>query len=55
MLVIKGPKWPEELAEAKRRGLVHNLQIKTAAEYPLPGADGKSVILKIWPKNVPER
>jgi 16S rRNA (guanine527-N7)-methyltransferase len=55
MLVIKGPKWPEELAEAKRRGLVHNLQVKTAAEYPLPGADGKSVILKIWPKNVPER
>ncbi len=55
MLVIKGPKWPEELTEAKRRGLLHNLQLKTAAEYPLPGADGKSVILKIWPKNVPER
>jgi 16S rRNA (guanine527-N7)-methyltransferase len=55
MLVIKGPKWPEELAEAKRRGLMNALQIKTAAEYPLPGADGKSVILKIWPKNVPER
>jgi 16S rRNA (guanine527-N7)-methyltransferase len=55
MLVVKGPKWPEELTEAKRRGLVHSLQIKTAAEYPLKGADGKSVILKIWPKNVPER
>jgi 16S rRNA (guanine527-N7)-methyltransferase len=55
MLVIKGPKWPEELTEAKRRGLVHNLQVKTAAEYPLPGADGQSVILKIWPKNLPER
>jgi 16S rRNA (guanine527-N7)-methyltransferase len=55
MLVIKGPKWPEELAEARRRGLMHNLQIKTAAEYPLAGADGNSVILKIWPKGVPER
>lgn len=55
MLVIKGPKWPEELNEAKRRGLMHNLQLKTAAEYPLAGADGQSVILKIWPKNVPER
>jgi len=55
MLVIKGPKWTEELAEARRRGLMHNLQIKTAAEYPLPGADGKSVVLKIWPKGVPER
>jgi 16S rRNA (guanine527-N7)-methyltransferase len=55
MLVIKGPKWPAELQEAKRRGLLHNLQVKTAAEYPLAGTDGNSVILKIWPKNVPER
>jgi 16S rRNA (guanine527-N7)-methyltransferase len=55
MLVIKGPKWTDELNEAKRRGLLQNLQLKTAAEYPLPGADGNSVILKIWPKNVPER
>ena len=55
MLVVKGPKWTEELNEARRRGLMHSLQIKTAAEYPVKGADGKSVILKIWPKNVPER
>lgn len=55
LLVIKGPKWLEELNEARRRGLMHSLQIKTAAEYPMPGADGKSVVLKIWPKNVPER
>jgi 16S rRNA (guanine527-N7)-methyltransferase len=55
MLVVKGPKWTEELNEAKRRGLMHNLQIKTAAEYSVPGADGKSVVLKIWPKGVPER
>src|SRR5947207_857875 len=55
ILVIKGPKWPEELNEAKRRGLMHNLQIKTAAEYSMPAAEGKSVVLKIWPKNVRER
>jgi 16S rRNA (guanine527-N7)-methyltransferase len=55
MLVIKGPKWPEELIEARRRGQMHSLQLKSAAEYPLAGADGKSVILKIWPKGVPER
>jgi 16S rRNA (guanine527-N7)-methyltransferase len=55
MLVVKGPKWTEELNEARRRGLMHHLQLKTAAEYPMLGADGKSVILKIWPKNVPER
>jgi 16S rRNA (guanine527-N7)-methyltransferase len=55
LLVIKGPKWKEELNEASRRGLMHNLQLKTAAEYPLLGADGNSFILKIWPKHVPER
>src|SRR4051812_27180450 len=55
LLVVKGPKWTEELNEARRRGLMHHLQLKTAAEYPMPGADGKSVVLKIWPKNVPER
>lgn len=55
LLIVKGPKWLEELNEARRRGLMHNHQIKTAAEYAVPGNDGKSVILKIWPKNVPER
>lgn len=55
MLLIKGPKWTEELTEARRRNLVRNLQIKTAAEYPLAGADGQSVLLKIWPKGVRER
>ena len=55
ILVIKGPKWPEELVEARRRGLMHNLQIKTAAEYSMPAAEGKSVVLKIWPKGIRER
>ena len=55
LLVIKGPKWTEELTEAKRRGLLHNLQLKTVAEYAMPAAEGKSVVLKIWPKNVRER
>jgi len=55
LLVIKGPKWTAELAEARRRGLMHRLQIKTVAEYPLPGTEGKSVVLKIWPQGVPER
>jgi 16S rRNA (guanine527-N7)-methyltransferase len=55
LLVIKGPKWQEELAEAKRQGLVRDLQVKAAAEYPLAGTDSQSVILKIWPKHRPER
>jgi 16S rRNA (guanine527-N7)-methyltransferase len=55
LLVVKGPKWPEELVEAKRRGLVRDLEVKPAAEYPLAGTQSQSVILKIWPKNRPER
>ena len=55
LLVIKGPKWNEELDEAKRRGLLRDLQLKTVAEYPLAGTESNSVILKIWPKGVPER
>src|SRR4029453_1444907 len=39
LLVIKGPKWTEELAEAKRRGLVRNLEVKPAAVYPLAGTE----------------
>jgi 16S rRNA (guanine527-N7)-methyltransferase len=48
MLVIKGPKWNEEVAEASRRGLLRDLEYKSAAEYPMPGTDSNSVILKIW-------
>jgi 16S rRNA (guanine527-N7)-methyltransferase len=55
LLVIKGPRWREELAEAKRRGLVRELQVKPAAEYPLAGTQSQSVILKIWPVHRPER
>jgi 16S rRNA (guanine527-N7)-methyltransferase len=55
LLVIKGPKWPAELAEAQRRGLMRELAIKQAAEYPMAGTESSSVILKIWPKHVPER
>jgi 16S rRNA (guanine527-N7)-methyltransferase len=55
LLVIKGPKWPDELAEVRRRNQLVRLQLKTVAEYPLAGADGHSVILKIWPQGIPER
>ena len=37
------------------RGLVRNLEVKPAAQYPLAGTESQSVILKIWPKGVPER
>jgi 16S rRNA (guanine527-N7)-methyltransferase len=55
LLVIKGPKWLEEKHEASRRGLLRNLELKTAAEYPLAGTESSSVILKVWPKGRKER
>jgi 16S rRNA (guanine527-N7)-methyltransferase len=55
LLIIKGPKWPEEKNEASRRGLLRNLELKTVAEYPLAGTDSSSVILKIWPKGRKEK
>jgi 16S rRNA (guanine527-N7)-methyltransferase len=51
LLLIKGPKWTEERGEARHRGLLRNLQLRKAAEYPMPGTDSESVILKLWPKD----
>jgi 16S rRNA (guanine527-N7)-methyltransferase len=55
LLVVKGPKWPEERQEASRRGLLRNLELRVAAEYPLAGTSSQSVILKIWPQGRKER
>ena len=49
LIVLKGPKWREEEAEAKRVGLFRDLHLKVVAEYPMPGTESNSVILKIWP------
>ncbi len=50
MLLIKGPKWSEERGAARHRGLLHDLELRKAAEYPMPGTESNSVILKLWPK-----
>ena len=55
LLVIKGPKWKEEQAEASRRGLLRDLELKIGAEYPMPGTDSSSVVLKIWHQGGRER
>jgi 16S rRNA (guanine527-N7)-methyltransferase len=55
LLVIKGPKWKEEQAEASRRGLLRDLELKVGAEYPLAGTESNSVILKIWHQGNRER
>jgi 16S rRNA (guanine527-N7)-methyltransferase len=54
VLLIKGPKWTDERGEARHRGLLKDLELRVAKSYPMPGADGESVILKIWHKGRPE-
>jgi 16S rRNA (guanine527-N7)-methyltransferase len=51
LLVIKGPAWVEERRGARERGLLRGLELRKAANYPLVGADGESVILSIRPKD----
>ena len=51
MLAIKGPKWTEERQEARRRGLLNNLDLRCVATYPLLGTDSESFILKLSPKH----
>jgi 16S rRNA (guanine527-N7)-methyltransferase len=50
LLVIKGPAWVEERGEARHLGLLRTLELRRVANYPLPGADGESVVLQIWPR-----
>jgi 16S rRNA (guanine527-N7)-methyltransferase len=52
LLVIKGPKWLDERGQARHRGFLKPLELRKVAEYPLPGTESNSVILKIWPATV---
>jgi 16S rRNA (guanine527-N7)-methyltransferase len=54
LLLIKGPRWTEERGEARHRGLLKNLELRVVKTYPMPGAGGESVILKLWHKGKPE-
>jgi 16S rRNA (guanine527-N7)-methyltransferase len=55
LLAIKGPKWTAERGEARHHNLLHELDLRVAASYPMPGTASESVILKIWPKGAVER
>jgi 16S rRNA (guanine527-N7)-methyltransferase len=54
LLIVKGPKWLDERADARHKGKLHQLELRKAASYPLPGTESESVILKLWPKGLPE-
>ena len=51
LLVLKGPSWVEERGEARHYGLLHDLELRKLATYPLPGASSESVLLQIRPKD----
>ena len=48
LLIIKGPGWVEERAEARHHGLMKGLELRKAATYQTPITGAESVILKIW-------
>ena len=60
LLAFKGPRWAEEVSEAKRRGLTKGLVIKPVARYPLYSTDKdaqplESFIIQARPASGPTR
>jgi 16S rRNA (guanine527-N7)-methyltransferase len=47
MLVVKGPRWEEEKAEARHRGLVRRVLVRRIAAWPIRGSDNESVLLEV--------
>ncbi len=50
LLLVKGPKWVDERAEARHKGYLKTLQLRCLSSYQPPGHDGQSVILGLNPK-----
>lgn len=50
LLAIKGPGWVEERGQARHRGLMHEVELRKLASYPMPGTDSESVILQLRAK-----
>lgn len=51
LLVLKGPGWIEERAEARHQGRLRGLALRKLTSYPLPGTDSESVLLQVCPKD----
>jgi len=47
LLLVKGPAWTEERAEARHQGLLQNLALRKLTSYPLSGTESESVLLQI--------
>ena len=49
LLLIKGPQWVEERAQARHLGLLRQLDLRKVATYLTPRTGAESVILKVAP------
>jgi 16S rRNA (guanine527-N7)-methyltransferase len=47
LLAVKGPGWVDERAAARERGLLSQVKLRCVANYPMPGTDSESVILRL--------
>jgi 16S rRNA (guanine527-N7)-methyltransferase len=54
LLIVKGPGWIEERAEARHFGLLRRLELRKAATYQTPRTGAESVILKVWRRDEDE-
>ncbi len=53
LLLVKGPKWTEERAAARERGLLAQLDLRRVAAYPMAGTYSESVILQLTRRRPP--
>jgi 16S rRNA (guanine527-N7)-methyltransferase len=49
LLLVKGPAWVEERADARHHGLLRSLELRKATTYQTPGTGAESVILSVRP------
>jgi 16S rRNA (guanine527-N7)-methyltransferase len=47
LLLVKGPAWTGERADARHQGLFENLALRKLTSYPLSGTESESVLLQI--------
>jgi len=50
LLVVKGPRWEEEKAEARHKGFAKKVMVRRIAAWPIRGSDNESVLLEIRPR-----
>ena len=51
LLAIKGPRYPEEIEEARQKGVLQHVEIEVAARYLMPHSQIESFVLQIAARN----